>query len=323
VQSSLTSETPEVSVIVPLYNKAKTIFRAIDSVLAQDFTDFELIIVDDGSTDGSAELVGEKTCDRRITLVSQSNAGPGAARNVGAALARGRLLTFLDADDEWRPNLLTVATAKLRAHPDCAAFTAAFMLEPQHQNRWSKLSGFSEGTWAITPDIELGTLTDCIAAFHACTAVYRRETFSRLGGFYAEDRCTLGEDVYLWILIALNSPIYRHTLPLGTYHTADSELGIGGRPSGQLPLEPVLTNPSPIYAQCPPELHNVLDIWLAQHARRAAAMQLERGNCKNAAFLLKHFPIIKEAFPISYFKLRIRMLAPEAWNRLARMKRLS
>jgi hypothetical protein len=112
-------------------------------------------------------------------------------------------------------------------------------------------------------------------------------------------------------------------LPLGTYHTADSELGIGGRPSGQLPLEPVLTNPSPIYAQCPPELHNVLDIWLAQHARRAAAMQLERGNCKNAAFLLKHFPIIKEAFPISYFKLRIRMLAPEAWNRLARMKRLS
>ena len=312
---------PEVSVIIPLYNKKNTVSRAIESVILQDFPNFELIIIDDGSTDGGAELVVQKFDDPRIKMHSQSNAGPGAARNVGAALSRGRLLTFLDADDEWRPNLLTIATTKLREHSQCAVFTAAFMLEPQHLNRWSNLRGFWDGSWTIKPDIEVGALTDCIAAFHACTAVYRREAFERFGGFYAKDRCTLGEDVYLWILIALNSPIYRYTSPLATYHTADSELGIGGRPTGPLPLEPVLTDSHPIYTQCSPDLHHVLDIWLAQHAWRAAAMQLGRGNRRNASNLLKQFPLIKRVFPTEYLKLRIRMLAPRLWNSISKAHR--
>ena len=73
----------------------------------------------------------------------------------------------------------------------------------------------------------------------------------------------------------------------------DSELGVVGRPSGQLPLEPVLTNTAYVFAACPSELRLVLDRWLAQHAWRAAAMQLSCGNRENAALLLNSFPLIQ------------------------------
>ena len=86
---------PEVSVIIPLYNKRKSIARAIQSVLAQDFSDFELIVIDDGSNDGSENLIRELFNDQRLMIFSQANAGPGAARNAGAALARGQLAHLL------------------------------------------------------------------------------------------------------------------------------------------------------------------------------------------------------------------------------------
>ncbi len=311
---------PEVSVIIPLYNKRGTVSRAINSVLSQDFTDFELIVVDDGSTDDSGGVVREGFKDPRLSLVSQANAGPGAARNAGAALARGRLFTFLDADDAWRPQLLSTAVATLAQNPDCMVFTAAFMLEPEHVDRWSLLRGFWEGPWQVGPDIKLEEVMDCLAAFHSCTAVYRREVFERFGGFYAKNRCTLGEDVFLWLPILLNSPIYRHTTPLASYHMEDSELGIGGRPTGPLPLEPVLLEPDAIYAVCPSERRPFLDAWLAQHAWRAAAMQLGRGDARNAAMLLDRFPQIRTLFPKEFAKLKIRMLSPGLWNAVGRLR---
>ena len=96
----------QVSVIIPTYNRAHCIDRAIRSVLAQTHTDWELIIVDDGSTDHTREVLagfGEK-----IRVILQSNAGPSAARNAGARAARGKFLAFLDSDDEWLPEKLAL-----------------------------------------------------------------------------------------------------------------------------------------------------------------------------------------------------------------------
>lgn len=97
---------PFFSVIIPVYNAEKYVGRALDSVLAQSFTDFEVILVDDGSTDGSADVI-EKYNDPRVRLIRQENRGEGGARNRGIEDSSGEWLTFLDADDEWTHNFLS------------------------------------------------------------------------------------------------------------------------------------------------------------------------------------------------------------------------
>lgn len=118
-------QTPSVSIILPTYNRADTLDRAIDSVVDQWFDDWELIVVDDGSQDDTAGLV-QRRRDRRIRLVSQDNAGVYVARNRGLAEAKGRLLTFLDSDDAWRPHYLSLTTAFLASAPDEAVVTTEF-----------------------------------------------------------------------------------------------------------------------------------------------------------------------------------------------------
>lgn len=99
---------PLVSVIIPTYNRADVLGRAVRSVLCQTFKDLELIVVDDGSTDSTCEVLG--AFDRKVRTVSQPNRGVSAARNAGIAKARGELLAFLDSDDEWMPEKLARQT---------------------------------------------------------------------------------------------------------------------------------------------------------------------------------------------------------------------
>lgn len=96
---------PYISIIIPLYNKEAIVKRSIQSVLNQSFQDFELIIVDDGSTDNSVSIV-KTIYDDRVTLIQQSNRGPSAARNTGTRYAKGEWIIFLDADDEMYENAL-------------------------------------------------------------------------------------------------------------------------------------------------------------------------------------------------------------------------
>lgn len=108
---------PEISVIIPLYNKEESIERTINGLLRQTFCDFEIVIVDDGSTDGSLGIVsGIK--DKRIKIVSQSNAGPGAARNTGVRNAGADWIVFLDADDELLDDALEFFYDMIRKYPD-------------------------------------------------------------------------------------------------------------------------------------------------------------------------------------------------------------
>ena len=315
-----TTKSPTFSVVVPLYNKRATVVRTLDSVFAQTFADFELIVVDDGSTDGGDALVEAHYADPRLRVHRQANAGPAAARNQGLALSRGAYVTFLDADDTWRAEYVQTAVDVFSAHPECGAFTASFTVGPERTDRWQALVpyGFTEGLYQLTPQTPREHLRHCVNAFNATTSAYRREVAQSLGGFFTEERSTLGEDVYLWVQVLLHHPIYRHMGPLAHYHTEDSELGIGAR-KGALPIEPVLTHPAPIRAGCPPHLRDTLELWLAQQASRAAFMQLDRGDPERARWLLAQFPRIS-AWPSDHLRLRLRMAMPWLW-RLARRAR--
>src|SRR5436305_6569131 len=114
---------PKISVIVPLYNKACYIDRCLDSILSQSFPDFEVIVVNDGSTDGGETMV-ERRRDARVRLVSQENRGPGAARNHGVRLAQSPLAAFLDGDDAWSEHYLKESVQWMdRAGADVASLT--------------------------------------------------------------------------------------------------------------------------------------------------------------------------------------------------------
>jgi glycosyltransferase involved in cell wall biosynthesis len=312
---------PAVSVVVPLYNKKATVERTLASILGQTFGDFEILVVDDGSSDGGPELIESEIADPRVKVFRQANAGPGAARNRGLAEARGTLVTFLDADDEWRPELLERAVEHLAAHPECAAFTSAFFTEPAGEDRWLALRpfGFEEGVWRLTPDTPQAHLKHVADAFHPTTAVYRTEAVRKFGGFF-ERRCTFGEDVYLWIQILLNHPIYRHMTPLAHYHMEDSQLGIGGR-RGPLPIEPVLEFPDPIRAACPEAMRRTLELWLGYQAIRAAFMQLDRGDPAAAPQVLARFPGAA-AWGARYLQARARIAFPALYATARAAKRL-
>ena len=109
---------PAVSVMIPVHNRRDPIARAVDSVLAQTFRDFELIVVDDGSDDGTGEVLA--AYGDRLTVIRQERAGVSAARNRGVAASRGPLLAFLDSDDWWLPEKLAAQVEFFRTRPDAA-----------------------------------------------------------------------------------------------------------------------------------------------------------------------------------------------------------
>lgn len=102
----MTNDIPQFSIIIPTYNRAHTIHRAIHSVLCQTYTDFEVIIADDGSTDNTQKII-EQFVDSRVHYVKQQNRGVSSARNLGFGIASGRYITFLDSDDEVMPDWLS------------------------------------------------------------------------------------------------------------------------------------------------------------------------------------------------------------------------
>ena len=120
---------PMISVIIPAYNRAATIFRAIQSVLVQSFQDFEVIVVDDGSTDSTCDIVKNAPDQRIYLLRHEKNLGAAAARNTGMKAARGAYIAWLDSDDEWMPEKLEIQLqALMKASPDQKASCTAFEL---------------------------------------------------------------------------------------------------------------------------------------------------------------------------------------------------
>jgi glycosyltransferase involved in cell wall biosynthesis len=196
-------KSPLVSVIIPTYNRGWSLQEAIDSVLAQDFSDFELIIVDDGSTDNTLDII--RSYPDEIIFLRQANKGVSAARNLGITSSNGRLIAFLDSDDLWLPEKLSIQADFFHSHPD------AFICQSEEiwirngvrinpQKRHKKPSGM-----IFEPSLDL-----CLVSPSA--VMVRRGLFENVGTF--DERLPACEDYDLWLRVSRRYPIALIDTPL-------------------------------------------------------------------------------------------------------------
>lgn len=201
------------SVIIPLYNKAPYVKKALESVSSQNFRDFELIVVDDGSTDESLAIAQSvlDECDLRHRLIHQDNAGVSIARNNGVAAAQGEYVCFLDADDWWAPTFLEKMDELIQVYPDAGIYGT---------NYYYVKNGITK---VCLDGIETGYINYCKVyaerlkmPLTSISVALPRDIFDSYNGFNAALK--LGEDFDLWIKIALHSRVAFLNEPLAYYN---------------------------------------------------------------------------------------------------------
>lgn len=204
-----------ISIIIPLYNKENYIARTLNSVLAQTFQHFEVVIVNDGSTDNSVSEV-EKFTDTRIRLIYQQNAGVSAARNRGIEEAKYELIAFLDADDEWKPDYLQTQYGLYQKYPECSVYTCNYE--------------FCESNGKITPtlinklpfrgtDGVINNYFEVASCSHpplwTSAVVVKKAAIQSIGGFPIGIKS--GEDILTWARLAIRYRIAYSTKALGIF----------------------------------------------------------------------------------------------------------
>lgn len=219
------------SVVIPLYNKEQYILRAVSSVLNQSYTDFELIVIDDGSTDEGPCLVS-RVSDPRIRLVRQKNGGESAARNRGIQEASAQYIAFVDADDAWEEDHLATLAKLIEDFPGSGIYCTGYrFIEPSGKVK--------EPSWFNVP--ERGYINryfhsvsrgDMIAT--ASSVCIPRDVFDQIGLFPMGDQ--LGADQDMWARVALRYPLAVDAHPTATYfRDAANRSCISLRHEGELP----------------------------------------------------------------------------------------
>lgn len=208
-----------VSVVIPCYNAQRYIGATLDAVLAQTGAELEVIVVDDGSTDGSAALVAREY--PQVRLIQRTNAGVAAARNAGIEAAQGEWVAFCDADDIWLPGKLAAQFAAMDAVPGCRMSYTAWQVWPSDEPlptadwlaqlgqaatdtaRWRGATGW------LYPEL----LLDCVV--WTSTVLMQRSLLAEIGGF--ETTLRIGEDYDLWLRASRVTRIERVARPFALY----------------------------------------------------------------------------------------------------------
>lgn len=220
------------SIIVPLYNKEKHIARTLDSILRQSIDDYEVIVIDDGSTDSSADKVRAFKSEK-IILLSQNNSGVSKARNRGVASAKGEFVAFIDADDEWLPHHLASFEKMIEMYPDAGLYATAYrrmvegqlldeINEPKPDDRIHEIDYFKESFQR--PLLPIHTSAVCIP----------REKLLATGCF--NEQHSLGEDQDVWARIALKHPVVENGSVSSIYYIDSDNRSVGKCPDRDYPF---------------------------------------------------------------------------------------
>ncbi|VXB68457.1 Glycosyl transferase [Flavobacterium sp. 9AF] len=194
---------PFFSIIIPVYNKAEYIHTTLKSVFAQKYQNFEIIIVDDGSTDESIKKINQIT-DSRITLFKQENKGVSTARNLGIKQAKGKLIAFLDADDYWLPNHLEELFLLYSDFPNCGIYCNLYTIKTTEKYfQEINFRGIEKNFRGIVPNYFYSSKPFRIAWTSALAIP--KNILDLINGF--NENSTIGEDIELWTHIGINYPV--------------------------------------------------------------------------------------------------------------------
>jgi glycosyltransferase involved in cell wall biosynthesis len=274
---------PAVSVITPVFNVAPFIRDTLDSVFAQTFHDWELVIVDDGSTDGSADIAAEYAArDSRVRLIRQENRGLAGARNTALRAARGQFLTLLDSDDSWEPGFLAAQLAVFEQHPDTALVTGSARCLGGPRNGQPARPEIP-GTPVLTVE---QMMADETAVFIMTT--FRREVVEAIGLFDAGKRRS--EDWDYWLrAVQAGFVMRRNWRPLAWYRVREGSLS-SNRPAMLEEMLHTLRKARALTSEGSPA-RRVADQQIARFEREllleAAKAALERGDTSNARVSLE------------------------------------
>lgn len=204
-----------ISVIIPLYNKETSIAQTLECVLSQSYKDFEVVVVDDGSKDGSVVIV-EQCTDPRIRLIKQNNGGVSVARNRGIQEAKGKYIAFLDADDVWDKNYLYTIAGLIRKYSDCAVFATRYktcdVLGVEKNivlNKWTDMTDAIMDNYFEIASISsppLWTSAVCVS----------KRALEDVGLFPVG--VISGEDLLTWARLAIKNKIAYSNLTLATFN---------------------------------------------------------------------------------------------------------
>ena len=207
---------PKFSIIVPLYNKAPHVRKALESVMSQTFSDWECVIIDDGSTDNSAAICEDfinsltPSCINSLHLIKQLNSGVAVARNNGVKASHGEYVCFLDADDWWKPTWLEEMDRLIKEYPDAGLYATNYVYYKPGKTHVAL--DFGRGYMSY-PDAYLKSGAMPVTSITTCMP---RCVFDEMGGFPVGIK--LGEDFLLWAKTALQYKVAFCEKPLAYYN---------------------------------------------------------------------------------------------------------
>lgn len=212
-----------VSIVIPLFNKEQEIKNTLESVLTQSFQNFEIIIIDDGSTDRSLQVIKENFNDSRIKIFTQENSGVGGARNHGLRKANGQYIAFIDADDEWDMEYLSTQVRLSQKYKDCKIFGTCYRMV----DRSGKINIARIDTDYLNFDEEDGVIPDYFElANHSnpplwtSAVMVEKKAIEEIGGFPLGVKS--GEDLLTWAKLACRNKIAYCVTPLACYNQGHS-----------------------------------------------------------------------------------------------------
>lgn len=200
-----------ISIVIPLYNKAHVILNTLRTVFSQTYTDFEVIIVDDGSTDNGVEVIKEKYADEtRIRIITQENQGVSVARNRGIEEAKGDYVSLLDGDDEWHPEYLEHVVAMTKSYPNAGMYCTAGLIQNANGS-----VGYRVANKYIGKTLEINYFENPDVFSHTSATTLSKKVFMKSHKSPKGMKCC--EDLSLFYDLALMAPVIYCGLPLSKY----------------------------------------------------------------------------------------------------------